>query len=462
MQAKRILLFYFTMLLLLLSFLGFSSNNGYLVSADSETQVVSVDSTQQSLKSAICADTSGNVHVVWGDPTNILGAGSEHDIFYRRWNKNTQSWGETELVSSESSVLSQAPSIEADSLGNIHVAWKDAVGSISSEVIYYKRWMSSSSTWTTAEVVSTESTADSEKVDLTVDTNNNVHITWSDSTDYDLSGTDRDIFYKQWFAANSSWSTTKVISTESTSGSSNPKIFLDIDQNIHIIWQDSTNLLLSGTDDDIFYKRYNSTSGSWMNTEIVSVESSGNSRNPSFEADNLGDLHATWLDYTDYNGCGTDIDIFYKQWFSTNNSWSEPFVVSSSSTDTSLYPDLSGDYWGRVHIVWDDYTNIDSCGTDRDIFYRERNEAGYWNNVTVVSTESTLMALVPSIDVDLFGLQHIVWGDETNIGESGYDRDVHYKQLGIPLVPEVENSKLLLFLGSLTISVVFLYKRKKQ
>jgi len=36
---------------------------------------------------------------------------------------------------------------------------------------------------------------------------------------------------------------------------------------------------------------------------------------------------------------------------------------------------------GRIHIVWDDYTNINNCGDDLDIFYRARNETGDWSDM---------------------------------------------------------------------------------
>lgn len=50
----------------------------------------------------------------------------------------------------------------------------------------------------------------------------------------------------------------------------------------------------------------------WSPTEVVSTESTGNSYNPSLAVDTLGNVHVAWDDLTDYLESGTDEDIFYK------------------------------------------------------------------------------------------------------------------------------------------------------
>ena len=62
--------------------------------------------------------------------------------------------------------------------------------------------------WTTTNVISTESTDNSDYPSLAVDAAGNVHIVWEDITNYDGAGTDPDIFYKYWDVDSSSWSVT--------------------------------------------------------------------------------------------------------------------------------------------------------------------------------------------------------------------------------------------------------------
>ncbi len=81
-----------------------------------------------------------------------------------------------------------------------------------------------------------------------------MHIAWADDTNYAASGIDRDIFYKRWDDFTSTWTTIEAVSTESTSYSYNPSLAVDTLGNVHVAWDDLTDYLESGTDEDIFYK----------------------------------------------------------------------------------------------------------------------------------------------------------------------------------------------------------------
>ena len=224
--------------------------------------------------------------------------------------------------------------------------------------------------WSTTEVVSTESTDPSISSSLAIDTLGNIHITWEDWTDYAGSGTDSDIFYKRWDPSSSSRTTTEVVSTESTDHSYRPSIAVDNDGNVHITWRDYTNYAGSGTDYDIFYKRWDPSSSSWTTTEIVSTESTADSYSPSLAVDTAGNVHIAWYDYSNYDGSGTDSDIFYKRWDTSSSSWTTTEVVSTESTGNSLITSLAVDSNGNIHIAWRDGTDYASCGTDSDIFYK--------------------------------------------------------------------------------------------
>ncbi len=82
----------------------------------------------------------------------------------------------------------------------------------------------------------------------------------------------------------------------------------------------------------------------WTSTEVVSTESTGNSYDPSLGVGSDGTVHITWTDDTDYDGSGTDDDILYKsldvnvfgtvddydgQWHSTD------FTITLTATDDS-------------------------------------------------------------------------------------------------------------------------------
>ena len=82
--------------------------------------------------------------------------------------------------------------------------------------------------------------------------------------------------------------------------------------NVHVAWQDWTDYSGSGADFDIFYKRYLPGFG-WTSTQVVSTESTGTSHATSLAVDLTGNVHVAWHDYTDYGGSDADVDIFYKR-----------------------------------------------------------------------------------------------------------------------------------------------------
>jgi len=340
-------------------------------------------------------------------------------------------WSTTEVVSTESTDHSYVSSLMVDGDGTVHVAWHDHTdygGSGTDSDIFYK-YKPSGGSWTTTEVVSTESTGSSEQPSLMVDGDGTVHVAWMDETNYGGSSFDYDIFYK-YKPSGSSWTTTEVVSTESTSYSWYPSLMVDGDGTVHVAWEDWTNYGGSGGDPDIFYK-YKPNGGSWTTTEMVSTESTDHSGRPSLMVDGDGTVHVAWEDLTDYGGSSSERDIFYK-YKPNGGSWTTTEVVSTESTSSSWSPSLMVDSDGTVHVAWDDGTEYGGSGSDDDIFYKYKLNGSSWITTEVVSTESTDNSWWPSLMVDVDDTVHVTWQDWTDYGGSGSDRDIFYKYKTLP------------------------------
>ncbi|MBA7506951.1 hypothetical protein ES706_05666 [subsurface metagenome] len=404
------------------------------------TEVVSTESTDYSRGPTIAVDGSGNVHIAWTEGTKNGGSGMDVDIFYKRWNPTTATWTTTEVVSTESTGDSRGPTIAVDGSGNVHIAWfgdANYGGSGSDNDIFYKRWNAATATWTTIEVVSTESTDYSRDPTIAVDGSGNVHIAWDDVTNFNGSGTDGDIFYKRWNATTAAWTTTEVVSTESTVNSWCPTIAADGSGNVHIAWTEGTKNGGSGTDQGIFYKRWNATTATWTTSEEVSTESTNYSCVQTLATDGSGNVHIAWNDVpTGHGGSELAWDIFYKRWNATTATWTTSEEVS---TGRSFYPTIAVDGSGNLHIAWYDITNYGGSGTDLDIFYKRWNATtATWTTTEVVSTESTDNSYDPTIAVDGSGNVHITWYDYTNYSGSGGDWDIFYKKfISSPLNPSI-------------------------
>ena len=386
------------------------------------TEVVSTESTSASSFPSIAIDCYGKIHVAWRDLTNYGGSGTDFDIFYKYCDISGV-WSLTEVISTESTEESREPSISVDCTGMVHVAWCDYTdygGSGADKDIFYK-FRDMTGVWSTTEIVSTESTDNSYAPSLAIENDGTIHIAWYDYTNYAGSGSDYDIFYKTR-SSTGTWSVTEVVSTESSSDSSNPSLFVDITGIVYVSWDDNTNYNGCGTDFDIFYK-YLDLNGDWSLTEVVSTESTSDSFWPTLKVDSDSNIHVIWDDWTDYNSAGVDEDIFYK--VKTIGGWSITEVVSTESTDISYQSSL-GATSSYVYVTWKDMTNYGGSGADADIFYKKRDTSS-WGNTEVVSTESTAQSEWPSLYVDTYGTVHIAWGDMTDYNSAGSDNDIFYK-----------------------------------
>ena len=121
------------------------------------------------------------------------------------------------------------------------------------------------------------------------------------------------------------WSHTKVISDNvngtinwNTGNGGGSDIAVDGSENVHVVWYDYTNLEGSGTDADIFYANYSAATGQWSHAKVISDNlngtinwNTGNSYNPTIAIDGSDNVHVTWFDDTNLEGCGIDTDIFY-------------------------------------------------------------------------------------------------------------------------------------------------------
>jgi len=260
--------------------------------------------------------------------------------------------------------------------------------------------------WSDINLISSESDINAEASDIAVDSTGSIHIVWNDGSDYDSSGADNDIFYKKWDAVTKNWSSTIVLTTESTGNTFTPRIEVDKFDNIHVIGCDTTNYGVSGSDQDVFYMQCTAANSSWSDWHLVSSESTQNSDSPSMCVDSFGNVHIVWTDLTNVNGNGADADIFYKKWNATTESISSVEVISTESSASSSYADIDVDQKGNLHVIWQD----EQDRTDDDIFYRRWNSTSeLWQSTEKLTVGTGFANQRPDIEVDKEGNIHTIW-----------------------------------------------------
>jgi hypothetical protein len=226
-----------------------------------------------------------NIHlgVVWHDfsPGNS-------EIYYKRSTNGGSTWTTRRLTYSADNSLN--PNIAVDSDNNIHVAYYDLT--TGKYQIFYKRSTDGGVNWTTKRL--TYNDGDSWKPAIAVDSDNHVHITWSDYTPGN-----GEIYYKKSTDGGATWTTRRL--TYSDHYSLNPTIAVDSNNYIHIAWEE-----MIPVNREIYYKRSTDRGGSWTTSRLTWT--SGQSMEPSITVDSINNIHVVWHDDTPGNR-----EIYYKK-----------------------------------------------------------------------------------------------------------------------------------------------------
>ncbi|MHA1738327.1 MAG: hypothetical protein ACTSWD_07045 [Candidatus Heimdallarchaeota archaeon] len=401
----------------------------------STAQVLSNESSGRSLRPTITADSNDNIHIVWMDQTDYERIGLDDDIFHKVWNATTEVWSEITVLSPSGVIGSVDPIIKADEYGNVHLIWrdgKDILGAGLDTDVFYRFWNVSTGSWSNIEIVSPHSTGNIYWAYLDVK-ENNTYVVWQDTTDYLGNGLDEDVLFSKRYN-NGTWTNALTLSVEGSSNSIYPFILVDNKSNVHVSWEGMSNYLGSGVDMDIFYRYLNATTGSWSAIEVISSSSTLYSDRSKIAIDSLGNKYILWVDYTNLLESGLDHDIFYRIWNATTEAWSNVKLLSNLSNGNSDVASIIIDANDNIYTVWFDTTNIDSADTDQDVFFKYWNStAKSWSDYTLVSTHSTFDSWRPDIDINSQNQLHVVWQDRTiNYGGSGADIDILYSKGIIP------------------------------
>jgi hypothetical protein len=271
------------------------------------------------------------------------------------------------------SIPAYRPKIAADRDGNMHIVYEsylEYTTGLEDICIFYKLYTTTAGLWSERYLVSTESTGNVEDPDIATDPESNIYIVWIDPTDYDGLGGHRNVVLKKYTVITGLWSPTEVVSTDSSIQSNFPSVAVDSFKNIHVVWLDNSDFNGAGTDYDVFYKSWNSTTAKWSTTTVISTEK-GNIEHtdwPTISVDLAEQVHISWLDIRDYNGSGTDRDIFYQQLtgLPTFAPILDP-IIPNPSTDGNVSLSWIEVYGAKEYSIFRDNKNITSINSSNPI-----------------------------------------------------------------------------------------------
>jgi hypothetical protein len=351
-----------------------------------------------------------------------------YDIFHRMYNPNTQQWSATRLLSNAlGDDDSRNPAIAADSSGNIHVVWQDdgnIAGNADNDIdIFHRIYNRNTQAWSNSALVSTGiNLSDCVNPRLAGDTGGAVHLVFEVRA-----SNDAEVFYAKYMGG---WGASSSATPELASlRASNPDVAADSFGLAYVVWQDDGNLLSSGNDSDIFVRSVDG--GSLGNAVLISGHpNDGQSLRPRIAMDSADRARVVWQDTAQAFGGGPDFDIFMRSYDDFGGLDMGYTLVSlhpndGISEEVNITIDLATD---DVYVAWTDSGNIYDADNDFDI-YMAVAESGFFDLPLQISASNTFNGLAENpamVYHPLNGVLHMVWEDESTAYGSGPDRDIFY------------------------------------
>lgn len=355
----------------------------------------------------IFVDVRNNIHVSWILSEEIDGIQS-FVLDYTKKNLNSKSWSKIDNIFTPVDPNFEDAGFIVDNNENLHLVWKENRGVGSG--IYYKCWNASTNNWNPIETVTDFNRPASSDPKMIVDDNYNIHVVWKDWSNYSGEYGESNIFYRCKDSTLRKWQTIEVITLDTNSSyRANPVITIDSDFNIAVAWVEET-----GSRREILYKLRYKTNDSWINSEIISTTSRAGCRDPSIACDRANNLHFTWMEWTR--------QVHYAKF---TRSTKEIYHKKISDGNLLYNPTMVLDTYENIHVAWEA-----GPSDDIDILYRcKLNTSSFWKDSVLVSTESTSHSTYPSISIGSNNILHFVWSDlsEYEGVEDDFDNDIFYK-----------------------------------
>jgi len=212
-------------------FVSTSTDSGITWSAD--VRVDNAPVAVYSYNPSIAVDDGGAVYVAWDDNRN-----SSNNIYISRSDDGGITWNPDVQVSTPGASHAN-PSIATFGSGTIYIAWNKRSGPIFSTMS--ARSVDSGDTWSGTQV--TKSAGNIENVDIAVDRNEKIYLTWIGNM-----GGSKPIFFSSSSTQGASWTyKTRVDDSTGVVSGLFPKVGVNL-FGVYVVWEDNRN-----GDRDIFF-----------------------------------------------------------------------------------------------------------------------------------------------------------------------------------------------------------------
>jgi len=311
----------------------------------------------------IQVDGTGNIHVVWRDfyPDN-----RGPDIFYKK--RAGTSWEDYIRLTPEtypSDSGSKYPQLTSDTSNNVHVFWRDDRDA--DWELYYSKLNSSGTVVVDQKRITADDGQKEQWHAVVADASDNLHLVWehrnTTTGEYEVH------YAKLDNAGNILFS--RIVSSDSTKGSYFPKIAVDANSNIHIVFEKETGTPATR---EVYYSRWDSNGNQIGSMIAVSDQDGHPSVRPNIIVDDEGNIHVFWKDERD------GVKVYWSMFNSAGATLVDDTSISDAS-DSNKWPTTAVGGTGNIYLAWED----DRDG-NQDIYFNLYDGSSWVGDVRVADS----------------------------------------------------------------------------
>lgn len=341
----------------------------------------------------IASGNDSSLHILWRDNTP-----GNNEIFYRKSTNNGNSWLSSKRLTwtPESSA---EPRIALDSSNDPYIVWSEGIDVATDHYdIFFRKSTDGGSGWSARKRL-TWNPDWSDYPRIILDHNDNIHVIWI----HYVTPTNAELYHKKSTDGGNAWTAAQRLTLDPGT-SDDPCMAVDSNDHIYIVWNDEKT-----GNYEIYLKISTDGGTSWKASKRLTW-TTGSSFYPWIAIDTGDNLHVGWMDNTK-----GDYEIFYKKSTNGGTTWSTKRLTYN--VGNSYYPKIAFGNSNNPQMVWADYS-FGMC----QVMYKESTNGGTsWTGAKRL-TWTAVHTFLGSLTVDSSNNPHVIF--RNNVPG---DYEVYYK-----------------------------------
>ncbi|UCE36017.1 MAG: hypothetical protein JSW00_10685 [Thermoplasmata archaeon] len=375
-----------------------------------------------SLRPRIASDSQNNLHVAYVDYRH-----GPPEIYYMKLDEEGNIIIDETLITVQDAATSYHVDVACDSNDNIHIIWSDIrdTGPVSNIELYYEKLDNMGNT-IVDELRITHAPHYSLYPSITVDPSDNLHIVWSEEVNI-MSVLQEEIYYTKLDNNGQTLVDDLPLTGQDGEESLFPDCEADSEGNIHVVWLDDRNETGTTKCQDVYYTKLNNNGNTIIDDTKTFVRADHFRPNIVIDSNDL--IHLTCGSMPNWKG-----NVYKQVYYMKLDNDGAPIVDEKRLTndeENATHPSLHLDSQENVHIVWEDERNQNS-----EIYYMKVNNEGNILKDELRLTINASKSLFPVVELDHNDKANVVWADGRDYLD-GDRMEIYYKryfetQINIP------------------------------